>query len=449
MNISFLFCFEVILVLVNVLLWLGPFLKSVKKGILNTLHPQFITPLWIVYFILNTMIQNWYPWMGGTEHGILKTTSEAISTNPQYLIMPLIVVALCAPFYHFGVRLFNNSIINSSSDKTRLITITQVVPKGQKIPFVVLAFIVSGVVWLPNYFIPNADFGTFWTYPLAMTTAILPFMIFCVNKPVGLLSFGFSLAGALVMRSKASLLYPLLPIAFYYLFRLRFNRLKSWIILFAVMFLAVAALSFGFGSDARRLLHRDYAFESFAALVDRAPNTYFGSAEYLLSGVSNGPYASWMLKEIEKGIPSILYPNKRFIVNPSKMVSRHFLPNDYKTLPNAYFNRFLVFAGYYDFGIIGAFISALSFGALYGWFWRKTKRKIIKSGYLWPLFLYLPIPTIATYFVACGGLTYGFINALVPAGVIFVVVIVSGWIMQMGINYRNLSVRKLGKPYQV
>jgi hypothetical protein len=448
MNIPFLFCFEVILVLVNVLLWLGPFLKSVRKGILNTLHPQFITPLWIVYFILNTMIQNWYPWMGGTEHGILRTTSEAISTNPHYLIMPLIIVALCAPFYHFGVRLFCNSIIYSSSDRTQLITITQVVPKGQKIPFVALAFIVSGVVWLPNYFIPNADFGTFWTYPLAMTTAILPFMIFCVNKPVGLLSFGFALAGALVMRSKASLLYPLLPIAFYYFFfRFTFDRLKSWIILFVVMFLAVVVLHVGGFGTARKLLHRDYAFESFAALVDRAPNSYFGSAEYPLSGVSNGPYASWTLKEIEKGIPSMLYPNKRFILNPSKMVSRHFLPKDYKALPNAYFNRFLVFAGYYDLGIIGAFISALSFGALYGWFWRKTKRKIIKSGYLWPLFLYLPIPTIATYFVACGGLTYGFINALVPAGVVFVVVIISRWIMQMGINYRRFSLDIATKTY--
>jgi hypothetical protein len=435
-----IFYFEVILVFINVLLWLGPLLRSVRKGILNTLHPQFITPLWIVYLILNAMIQNWYSWMGGTEHAILKTTSEALSTNPQYLIVPLIIVALCAPFYHFGVRLFCNSIVNSSSDRTQFIKVVQVVPKGQKITFVFLAFIVAGVVWLPNYFIPNADFGTFWTYPLAMTTAILPFMIFCVNKPLGLLSFGFALASALVMRSKASLLYPLLTIAFYYLFfRFTFDRLKSWIILFAVMFLAVVALHVGGFGTARRLLHRDYGFEVFAALVNRPPNSYFGSAEYLLSGVNDGPYASWTLEEIKAGIPSILYPNKRFIVSPSKMVSRHFLPDDYRGMPNAYFAQFLLFAGYYDLGIIGAFISALSFGALYGWFWRKTKRNVLKTRYLWPLFLYLPIPAIATYFVACGGITYGFMNALVPSSVIFAIVLVSRWMMQAALNRRRSS----------
>ncbi|MFA5779093.1 MAG: hypothetical protein WC947_03040 [Elusimicrobiota bacterium] len=352
--------------------------------------------------------------------------------------MPLIIVAFCAPFYHIGVRLFCGSIVNSSSERTQLSTITQVIPKGQKLPFLFLSFVISGVVWMPNYFIPNSDFGTFWTYPLSMTNAILPFMIFCVSKPVGLLSFGFSVASALVMRSKASFLYPLLSIAFYYFFfKFSFSRLKSWVIFFIIISLSVVALSFGFGSDARRLLHRDYAFESFAALVNRAPNSYFGSAEYLLSGVSNGPFANWTLEEIKAGIPTILYPNKRFIVNPAKMVSQQFLPDDYIILPNAYFNRFLVFAGYYDFGIMGAFISALIFGALYGWFWMKTKRKILKSGYLWPLFLYLPIPTIATYFVACGGPNYGFINALVPAGVIFIIMIVTGFLMQAAVNCRR------------
>jgi hypothetical protein len=438
------FYIEVILVIINILFWLGPLLKSIRKGIFNPLHPQFITPFWIIYFILNTMIQNWYPWMGGSAHGILKTTGKAIIYDPYYLIKPLIIVALCAPSYHLGVRLFCGSIVSSASDKEQFNKVSSVVPRGQKIPFVLLAFIISGIVWLPNYIIPNAGYGTFWTYPLAMTNAILPFMIFCVNKPIGLLSFGFVIASALVMRSKASFLYPVLSIIFYYSFlRFSFRKLKSWIMLFVALGLAVLALSFGFGSDARRLLHRDYSFETFAALVDKT-SSYFGNAESSLVGESNGPYASWTAVELAEGVPSILYPNKRYTVNPAKMVSRSFLPEDYKSIPNAYFNRFLLFAGYYDLGIIGACLSALIFGSFYGWFWKKTKQKVFRSGYLWPLFIYLPIPTIGSYFIACGGLTYGLINALVPAGVLWVIVIVTRWGMQAVLNGRRASANQAG-----
>jgi hypothetical protein len=439
MKFTLLFYFEAALVFVNIFFWLRPLLKSIKNGIFNTLHPQFITPLWIVYFIINAVVQNWYPWMGETEHGILRTTNSAILTNPYYLIMPLIIIALCAPCYHFGVRLFCNSITNSSSDKMQILRFSQVVPRAQKVIFIIFSFFISGLVWLPNYFIPNADFGTFWTYPLAMTNAVLPFMIFCVSKPIGILSFIFLIASALVMRSKASFLYPVMLIAFYYLFRLKFNTLKAKVALFVFMFLAIMALSLGFGSDARRLIRRDYAFESFAALVNQSPNLYFGSAEYLLSGITHGPYASWMLEEIKMGIPSFFYPQKKYSVSPSKMVSRHFLPFDYKRLPDAYFNRFFIFAGYYDLGIIGAFINALFFGALYGWLWKKTKKKVVSSGYLWPLFLYLPVPAIATYFVACGGYAYGFINALVPSGVIFIILIISKWFTGNMLRIKRLN----------
>jgi len=197
-----------------------------------------------------------------------------------------------------------------------------------------------------------------------------------------------------------------------------------------VLFLGFSMILFafsigGFGTDARRLLHRDYAFESFAALVNKSENRYFGSFEYLLTDQSNGPILSWTFNELEKGIPSILHPGKKDSINPSKAVTKMYLPEDYKVLPNAYFNRFLLFSGYYDIGLIGAIFNALLFGMFYGWIWKVVKRKVRKKNLLWPVFLYMPIPAIATYFIAVGGITYGLINVFIPIAVVAILLLIS------------------------
>jgi len=424
MTFSLLFSLEFILVIANILLWLGPLLKSLKNDILNLLHPQFITPLCIVYFILNSMTQKWFHWFDG-RLGLLKTTHYGHLYNPNYFVASLTIVAVSALFYHYGVRRFCSSISDSSSDRILLNKITQVIPPNSKKPFLVFCFFASAVAYLPNYYIPNAGLGTFWTYPLAMVNAFLPFMIFCVHKPLGLLSFAFSILSAIVMHSKASFLYPLLPVAFYYLSKHHFFEAQTWLRISMIILLALLLLSVGFGGNYKKVLHRDYAFEVFAALVNDVPCSSFGNAGSLLSGESIGPFESWTLEELKAGIPSILWPGKRFSENPSKAVSYWILSDDYASLPDVYFNRFLLFSGYYDFGVTGAFLNAFGFGALYGWLWKKTKLKITNTGYLWPLFIYLPIPTIAAYFVACGGITYGFINALVPSLVMLFVVLIS------------------------
>ena len=414
---------------------MGPSLLALKRGAFNALHPQFFTPLWVAYFVINVMVQKWYPWMGGTRQGILRTTDRVLVSTEEYFILPLLVVALSAPFFHLGVRIFCGSISLSSADRILLLKTKEVVAKSQRIPFVVIAFFASAVVWLPNYFIPNEGFGTFWTYPLAMANAFLPFMIYCVNKPVGLLSFGFTLVAAIIMRSKAAFIYPILPIAIYHISRLSAARLSSWLYIAVVMSICFCLLMVGWGSYAfgigRSILHRDYAFESFAALVHANANHPFGNLGEAFSGNEGGPYTSWMLAELRSGVPSIVYANKRYTMSPSKMVSYYYLPEDHRVLPDAYFNRFLLFGGYYDIGMIGAFINALGFGALYGLFWRKTRQSVRRIGYLWPLFLYLPIPSIATYFVTSGGISYGFINSIIPSLVILCILVVSREMMRI------------------
>jgi len=423
---------EMLLTVVVVAFWLGPFFKSLSSGKVNTLHPQFITPFWISYFVLNTMIQTWLSWMGGTEYGILRTTDAEMLYNREYLIIPLLIVAISAPFYHFGVRVFNGPISRSGYEYSIFSNSLGVVPRGNQLLFSLLAIIASATVWVPNYLMPNQDYGTFWTYPLAMTSVILPIMLFNISKVLGITSLILAFFGASILHSKASFVYPLLPFTLYYVF-LKFNlkSLKAWVVLILGLLTIVYAFSVGgFGSDARRLLHRDYAFESFAALVDKSENRHFGNAEYLLTGKVNGAINSWTLNELEKGVPSVLHPGKRFSLNPSKEVTEMYLPEDHKVLPEAYFNRFLLFSGYYDLGLIGGFINAFIFGAFYGLIWKNVKKTVQKTSLLWPVFLYMPIPAIASYFIAVGGVAYGLINAFIPISVVFILLIMSRFVIK-------------------
>ena len=424
---------EIFLTFLVCIFWLGPFFISLKTGRVNVLHPQFITPFWISYFVLNTMIQTWFSWMGGTTFGILRTTDYEMFINRSYLIAPLLVVIICAPFYHFGVRLFNGSIVNSSHEYQIFSSIQNVVPNKNKLFFSTILIIASAVIWLPNYFIPNANFGTFWTFPLAMTMVILPIMLFKIKPILGLISLGLVFIGASIMHSKAAFVFPLLPFILYYVFNyFKIKQLRGWLVFFLSLVIIAAAFGVGgfntdpeFKKNARRLLHRDYAFESFAALVNKSENRFFGNFEYFLTGQVNGEIKSWTFNEFEKGIPSIIHHNKRYSLNPSHEVTEVYLPQDHKVLPNAYFNRFFLFSGYYDLGLIGAFLNAFFFGAFYGFIWKKVKIKVFKKKLLWPLILYMPIPAIASYFIAVGGIAYGLINSFIPIAIVSFILFLS------------------------
>ena len=432
---------EIFLTFLVFIFWLGPFFISLKSGRTNVLHPQFITPFWISYFVLNTMIQTWFSWMGGTTFGILRTTNYEMFINRDYLIVPLLIVILSAPFFHFGVRLFNNSIIRSSYEYQIFSDIPNVVPKKNKLFFSSLLILASAVIWLPNYIIPNTDFGTFWTFPLAMTIVILPLMLFKIKPILGFISLILVFIGASIMASKASFVFPMLPFVFYYMFtHFKINQFRTWLVLtLAVMIIATAFAVGGFNTDARRLLHRDYAFESFAALVHKSENRFFGNFEYYMTGQVNGEIKSWTFNEFEKGIPSIIHPNKRYSLNPSKEVTKMYLPQDYKALPNAYFNRFFLFSGYYDLGLLGAFLNAFLFGAFYGFIWKKVKVKVFKKKLLWPLFLYMPIPVIASYFIAVGGISYGLINAFIPIAVVYFIL----FLLRFTVSKSTLKIKNL------
>lgn len=420
---------EFILSILITFVWMGPFLFSIKNKVFNFIHPQTLIPIWLVYFVWNAMIEKWTPWMNEPDPGIIRTTENLLTIYPNIYISPLIIVLLSGIFFHLGIRILSPAIYSQSSFNARSIVNYKIIGDETKSIFLIFSFIFCSIAWLPNYILPNTGLGTFWTYPLAMTNCFLPFMVFVINKRLGILCFVFTIITGTVLQSKAALVYPVLPILFYYFYFYFYlkNVFSIFIPILLIIFIWVLLSLGGFDFVLAKLLHRDYAFEVFAALVHYSNNSFFGNLEYGITGLLNSSSISWTWAEIVEGIPSILNPYKGETINPAKLVTESFLPIDYQNsmLRNAYFNRFLLFAGYHDFGFIGAFLQSFFVGFLYSWFYRRMLRRISKEKLLWPIFVYLPVPCISTYFVTAGGITYGFINALIPAMMILMLVYVT------------------------
>ena len=419
--------FEKILLLLVVLVWLGPFLYSLKNRHFNLFHPQFAIPAYISYFTINSMVEKWYQWMIETDPGIIVTTETNLKIHPDYFIQPLLILLFAGFFYHLGCRILSPSIARPTSMSLVNFGSKEVVQGGSKIEFIILVLCFSAIAWIPNYLLPNAGLGSFWTYPLALSLSFIPVLLFKVNKYACFISIIFLLIAVSNLKSKAALVYPFLPISFYYFFFV--YRQKNFFYLLIplsfIVFLWTLLSIGGFDFVLAKLFHRDYQFDVFAALVHHAPNGHLGNFGSFLTGIANGPVGSWTLAEFIEGIPTILNPYKVETINPAKLVTETFLHPDFLYLPNAYYNRHLLFSGYYDFGIIGAMLSAFFFGLFYSFFWRLTSNTVRKENLLWPIFVYLPIPTISTYFVASGGITYGLINAFVPATCILILVFLS------------------------
>lgn len=422
-----IFFIEFFLTSLIILVWLGPFLCSIRFRVFNLLHPQALIPIWLVYFVINSMLEKWRPWMLEADPGIIRTTEMNLKLYPDYFIVPLILMLLAGLFFHFGSRVLTGSINKSPTSNIKRLNNLPIVNKSTRTEFSILIFLVICIAWIPNAMIPNEGLGTFWTYPLAMTALLAPFVLFKTNKILFTLSLFFVAITIINLKSKAALIYPVIPIIIYYFY---FNfKLKSFFSLIVpiiiLAFLWILLSLGGFDFVFAKLFHRDYQFDVFAALVHYSPNGFLGNFGQTISGEPNGPVLSWTWAEIRNSIPSILNPFKGETINPAKLVSQYFLPVDYDVIPDSYFNRHFLFSGYYDLGLAGVLIASFLGGLTYSFFWRLTTKLINSYQEIWPLFVYLPIPAISSYFVASGNIGYGFINALIPAFTIFLCVFIA------------------------
>ena len=120
-------------------------------------------------------------------------------------------------FFHLGVRVVCEPIFSAALQKNRQdFYDVRFISESNRDLFLLALLAFSCVAWMPNYFISNEGLGTFWTYPVAMANILVPFVLWFVNKKwmvFALISTTFTIV---FMKSKAALLYPLLPLFFYY-----------------------------------------------------------------------------------------------------------------------------------------------------------------------------------------------------------------------------------------
>jgi len=415
------------LIILNILVWLGPFLLSLRKGYINTLHPQFILPFFMIYFILNSYIQYMTNWMGDSDVGIVIGKLYLLNGLDLYNFSfdkTLAVCVISGIFFHLGVRLFNNSI-NKSFNEHFDLNVEKIIHGNKKI-FLSISLLFSLILWLPNYYIPNTSHGTFWTYPLALSVCFIPTVLFNINKFFFIIILTISImVGYSVLKSKAGIVYILLPMIFYYIF-FSVNFLKSLIykkylrnifLLFLLLVTTLFVIFFGneYGKmNARKLFHRDYSFEILAILIE--------SKDKNLITHTN----SWIVNEIVEFVPSILYKKKSTDhINPAKRVAKELFPQTAVNRPNTYWAKHLLFPGYYDFGTWGAILTAFFSGALISFLWRLTKLKVKKYNAKWPIFIYLPLPSFGIYFISVGGFSYGVINFVISSFVLYLIFISS------------------------
>lgn len=413
------------LIILNILVWLGPFFLSLRKGTIHTLHPQFMMPVFIIYFILNSYIQDQTNWMNEGSRAIIVGIVQLLpGLDPLDFSFDkaLIICALSGVFFHLGSIVFNKPIYNSISEHIHL-NKTRIVNKNKNL-VLILSIIISSIIWLPNYFIPAAGHGTFWTFPLALSVCFIP----VANLELSKTSFFITLIIAClvcnyVLTSKAAFGFIFMPIVLYFIFFhfnflkffFRKSYLKNFIIFSLLLSIFIGALFFGnqYGKlDTRKLFRRDYAFEIFAILVE---SKKLGLINY---------EKSWIKNELFQIFPSTFYKKKTTgeHINPAKRIALELFPKEATgTRSNTYWNRHMLFAGYYDFGILGSLVSAFFYGLFLSYFWRLTKVKIKKFNAKWPIFVYLPLPSFGVYFLAVGNFAYPVINAGIASIILFII----------------------------
>ena len=405
-----MFWYEFIFVVLNAVSWLFPvYLTYVKNQyFIPLLSPQTFFPIFIFYQMLNSMMQVWTGWMGETENGILYTSQNAMISNDGYYLEPLMLLFFAGFFFHLPFIMAKPIVYQ----RERLI---DAVKRPVKISVFSGFIIVSLMVFfiLINYILPNAAFGTFWTYSLAMFSVFVLFPLYRSSKFYFIVALVVVAIYGFVLKSKAAFLFPFLSFFVYYFVSRQIKPNITFLVrmLLGLLLIYLLLSLGGFDFSARKIMHRDYAFESFSALVnDCDPVSITCDSEDV---------SSWTLAELGKAVPNIIHPDKANSFNPSLMVSEIFLQYDHDRLPDAYFNRFILFSGYYDLGVIGMIMQAFFIGLisnlLWGWIVKVSQRNNLFA------YAYLPAPIYAGYFMSVGAFAYVFASFIIPA-IIFIII---------------------------
>lgn len=412
---------DIFLVVINIVVWLGPFLVSVRRRTISLLHPASCFPLYLVFTVLVAMTEHWFGWSMRSPDKGLRIETRLYENLPNFFTEPLFIMFLVGIAYHIGIYKACGRVVASEADRTHLTQNLKFERSGRK-KLTVITGGIAALCLVPFYVFGQVS-GFFWTLGFLYAYSFLPIVLMNQWKSAGLLLWFLGLPAMFLLDSKGNFIYHLLPLIIFYqgglLFskrHLNIRKVALIVSMLAIVFFGTQQLTVMRGEYSEEVplvynvIVREYGFEVFAVLVHK------------ISWMGQFSEGSWSVLEITEIIPRGLLPWAK--ERAGVRVAELFLPSDYYELEGAGFNRFFMFAFYHDFGWAGAIAGGFIIGYLFGALYRAALRVSFRKKVLCPLLIYLPIPVYSQYFSE-GNFAFAIIFSVISSLVIMTVSILA------------------------
>jgi len=412
------FLLEAVLTALVVGIWLGPFLLGIKRKAAVTIHPAGALPAFNVIVVLVAMSEHWFGWTHrGPTPGIRLETAY-LQSDPYFFATPLFFFALMGVFYHLGVWMTLGRIAPCKTDRFHL---DEPLPLARNINGRRLFWTaaVTTVVCVVPFICFGQESGFFWTVTLLMGIDMIPVALSYYSLRAGIASTLLLAPLMFLFPSKQNFFYFLLP---YALMRQGHLLGRGRISVGGLLAVGGGIMAVYLGtwtliemrdevhegeSIGEYVLVREYGFETFSILVNKAQ-------PFPTPGLP-----VWLASEVLEFIPQALVPFPK--PRTGILVALAVMPRDAAYMAEAGFYKGFAFSAYIDYGLPGALLWSLLFGALFGSAYRKAQAASLKHRAIWPLLVYLPLPLFSQFW-AEGGLAFGGLFAISLALVPFMLI---------------------------
>ncbi|MGO9119721.1 MAG: hypothetical protein ACLQPD_19175, partial [Desulfomonilaceae bacterium] len=376
-------------------MWLGPMIYNCGRGRFNLLHPLYCVPLIMIYLPIAIFIYR-------SLDGPILITASWYEQEEGFLAAPLLISSLAAIFYFLGIKLSGLSLKLDARDAvSRFVSLPAVRGLSSWVVFLCAFVVFSLAACLQLYVGANFERGTWWAFVFFTSVFILPVPVMNQNRTMGLGFLLLNIAGSSALwLSKGSFLHMVLPVIVFYQHKLASASKSILILVLGAILLTPYAVerygsqdadltATGWSLDAMRsmetpswndtlmtMLHREYAFESFAIVFQRRIE-----GEPLHWGAKT-------LEDLSYMIPTLLWPEK-----PRHQADfpSEYLQGDWRQDWGGGWSPHFFSRPFLDFGIPGCCAAIFMVGLLYGYAYRRARDGAINRGVTWPLLLYLPL----------------------------------------------------------